>query len=157
MNERNCSTCGAALRGSSICSHCGTLIGVELVLSRMRSRARSFLELCRHSIPTVKPHHFLWACALMPLFILPPLFSLVLSVVAMRAPKESSMHSTQEWIAIVSLVNMVLSGLMLYKFHFSPAEILGALVSLLSAIARGLLNLVPIGGTPAPGPRITPI
>ena len=156
MAQLHCPTCGADLGGSSICPRCGTLAGAELALAKFRTRAHLFFESRRMLLPRVTPHHFLWACALMPLFILPPLASLVLAVAGIRKSGAST-PSAYEWIAIISALNLVVSGLILYKFHFSPAELIAALGYLLKTILRAIFDFIPSPIPTTPTPRVIPI
>src|SRR4051812_23286953 len=129
----NCPTCGADLNGRSICARCGTLAGAEFALSRIQSHARSFVDAKLFVLSRLMAQHFLWACALMPIFVLPPLVSLTYAVILMRRSREAS-TSNLEWLAIVSAVNLVVTGLILYKFHFSPWDLMSQAGEIITAI-----------------------
>jgi hypothetical protein len=59
-----------------------------------------------------------------------------------------------EWLAIVSLLNIVLSLLLLYKLHFSPYEVAAFVRDSFYWLLRSIFHIVP--GTP-PSPRVIPI
>lgn len=150
----HCSTCGAELTGRTVCSRCGTLVGLEAGLASLRNRLQRRLDdgvLAFRG--ALQPIHFLWACALVPIFVLPPCVSLVMAVKAMRGA-ESRSASSHEWVALVSALNIVVSLLFLYKLHFSPAEV----VVWLSAWMRWLLNWItgPFAPRP-PSVKVTPV
>jgi len=150
-----CPTCGADLGGRSICARCGTLAGMEFGLARIQGRARHFYEGRIAPLPQrVRPHHFLWACALMPVFMLPPLVALVAAIGGMRKPGPAVTNF--EWIAIIAAVNLILSGLLLYKFHFSPAEISAFLHDVLRALIATIARYLP-GHVAPPQPRMLPV
>jgi hypothetical protein len=65
----------------------------------------------------------LWACALMPLFVVPPLVSLVYALTAMRRRKKSPFHINEEWLAIVSALNIVISVVAWMKFNAVAADL----------------------------------
>lgn len=89
----------------------------------------------------------------MPVFIIPPLVSLTASVVAMR--KSDNHAYSYEWIAIISLINLILSGLILYRFHFSPQELLAAISSVMRDGLRTIFFFLP--DQPPSSPRLTPV
>src|SRR4051812_44731579 len=118
-----CTTCGVPLEGRSICPSCGTLVGAELALAKFQMRAQTWIDSTLSALPrTFSAHHFLWACAVMPIFLIPPAVSLVAAVSSLRrTPTGQASHV--EWLAMISALNIVLSLLILYKFHFSPTEL----------------------------------
>jgi hypothetical protein len=124
-------------------------------LARLHGRTRHFVE---EKVATfsrgLRPVHFLWLCAIVPFFILPALVGLIWAVAAMRRSPDQIPPVNFEWIAIVSAVNLIVSGLILYKFHFSPTEVIGFAASEVRALLQFLSGL--LSGTPA-GPRTTPI
>lgn len=121
----HCSTCGTDLGGRSICPRCGTLVGVEAAMARMKLKAKNLIDTRLAALPAFGPAHFLWVGAIIPIVIAPPLVSLVIAIGSMRRRGGPAPSVNFEWIAIVSAINIVLSGLILYKFHFSPAELSG--------------------------------
>lgn len=140
----NCPTCGAVLDGRSICRRCGTLVALEFGVANIQGKAKSFLAARLAALPQrFRPHHFLWACAVMPLFIVPPLVSLVSSIASLRRPERNAAANDYEWIAIVSAINVILSGLVLYKFHFSVADVIDHIGDYLSAILHPVLPFIP--------------
>src|SRR3954470_19401280 len=157
MALAQCPTCGTELGGRSICSRCGTLVGVEMGLARLQTKGRALFDARIASIPQrMRPHHFLWACAFMPVVVLPPLFSLVSSVLSMRRSQAASgQDASYEWIAVISALNIIVSVLILYKFHFSPAELAAFLTDLIRSALRTLFHFVPAPSAP-PSPRLIP-
>ena len=153
MSPSHCPTCGTALSGRSICPRCGTLVAAELVVSSAAAKARALIDNRIARLGTFGPAQFLWVAAFTPIVIAPPLVSLAISVGAMRRGERSA--ANYEWIAIISLLNIVLSGIVLYKFHFSPAELLGYALDLLRSGLHKILPALP--GSGAPPPRIVPI
>lgn len=99
----------------------------------------------------LQTHHLLWLCALVPLAIVPPLLSLVASIALMG--RSGQRADDLEWITTVSTLNILLSALVLYRFHFSPGELLGFLAN---GLLGHLLDLVP--STPrGPPAELTPV
>ncbi len=146
MAVTRCTTCGSQLATRGVCQNCGTLVGVELAVARARQRVHGIAMLGAARVPRrLQTHHLLWLCALIPLAIVPPVLSLVASIALMGRGGQRT--SDLEWIATVSMLNILLSGLILYRFHFSPGE-------LFAYLANGLLGqlweLVP------PAPRRPP-
>lgn len=157
MSLTRCSTCGSELGGRSICPRCGTLVGVEMSLARLQSKGRALFDARIASIPQrLRPHHFLWACALMPVVMLPPLFSLMSAFVSMRRSQDGAGQDVSyEWIALISVLNIILSALILYKFHFSPAELASAIGGLIRSGLQTLFNFIPHPASPT-SPRLIP-
>jgi hypothetical protein len=150
-----CPTCGADLVGHAVCPRCGTLAAAEFAIARLRTQVRRVVGERVSSVSRkLRPVHFFWVCAVMPLVLVPPIVSLISAIAAMRRPSEERSALNFEWIAIVSVVNLILSSLALYKFHFSPGEVFGFAASTARALLRFFLGLVP--GSPS-GPRITPV
>lgn len=144
MTVTNCPTCGADLGGHSICARCGTLAAMEVGFAQLKIRAKQFVGARLAVLPhNFQPHHFLWACAVMPVFILPPLVSLVCAVKAMRGSGGNLAPSNVEWIAIVSAINLVLSALFLYKYHFSAMEVISYINDAIRALMRMPSLLIP--------------
>jgi len=126
-----------------------------MALARVQGRTRNFVDEKVATISrSLRPAHFLWVCAIIPLVVLPPLVSLISAIAAMRRTSEQPPPVNFEWIAIVSAVNVIVSGLVLYKYHFPPSEVMGFAGAALRALLRFLFGFVP--GT-APGPRVTPV
>lgn len=155
MALTHCSTCGADLGGRSICPRCGTLVAAEAALARFQIKTKSFIDARVSAIPTLGPTHFLWICAFVPIVIAPPLVSLVISITSMRRRGGDVAKTNFEWIAIISAINLVLSGLILYKYHFSPAELSGYAGGLLKDWLGKFWHILP--GPPPSSPRVIPI
>jgi hypothetical protein len=120
----NCPTCGAELGGRSVCARCGTLAGLELSLANLRVRAREFIDARLNALPrNFRPHHLLWVCAVMPIFIVPPLVGLIYAVRELRHRPDKGAIGL-ELLALIAVTNIILSVLVLYKFHLSPFEII---------------------------------
>jgi hypothetical protein len=86
----------------------------------------------------------------MPLFIVPPLVSLTYSVLLLRKSALAESRNS-EWLVIISMINIILSVMVWYKWHLSPIDILGVLSSYLrSLLGLGVLNL----GVEPPGKLI---
>jgi hypothetical protein len=132
-----CPTCGAELEGRSICMRCGTLAGLEFGVASLRIRARQFFEARRPY--SFQRHHLLWVCALAPMVVLPPLFSLLVSIRAMRRPGDDAEAFNLEWIAIISAINILVSALILYKYHLSLFDMVSAAGALFRSLLRALL------------------
>jgi hypothetical protein len=119
----------------------------------MQAQARNSIDGLVQAIPRrLTISHFLWACALMPIFILPPLASLAYAVMLMRDRGVPTGVNT-EWLAIISLVNIALSLLLLYKLHFSPADVVGFLADFVRSLLRVFFHFN--SGQP-PEPRLIP-
>jgi hypothetical protein len=155
MSGARCSTCGADVGGRAICSHCGTLLGVERGVAKVRSSIRAYVAARMQALPRrLTINHFLWLCAVMPVFVLPPLASLAFAVVSLKKKGNTAPGLDSEWLAIVSLLNVVLSLLLLYKLHFSPVEVAAFFRDLVESLLRSIFHVVP--GNP-PKPRVIPI
>ena len=151
-----CPTCGGNLSGRAICPRCGTLVAAEMRLARVQLRIRGFVDGHLAAFPKrIRPHHFLWACAIMPVFILPPLVSLVAAIRSLRRSGDALAEVNFEWIAIISALNIILSGIILYKFHFSPVEIATSLGDFFRSLVDPALRFSPLQKTQPPG--VTPI
>lgn len=155
MALTHCPTCGADLGGRTICPRCGTLVAAEAALGRFRSKVTGFVDRRRAALPAFGPAHFLWVCAFVPIVIAPPLVSLVVAIAAMRRRSGNVPLADYEWIAIISAVNIVLSGLILYKFHFSPAELSGHFLDFAKDWLAKFWNMVP--RLQPSSPRVIPI
>ncbi|MEJ2625737.1 MAG: hypothetical protein P8Z80_14705 [Pseudolabrys sp.] len=117
-------------------------------------RARSFFDSKRLRLPSITGHHFLWACAVMPFFVLPPLVAVVSATIGLRRSGRIEDRSANEWIVIIALINIILSALILYRFHFSPVQ----LIEWLAAGANGAVAAIHqfLGGN-AVDPRVLKI
>jgi hypothetical protein len=73
-------------------------------------------------------------------------------ITSLRRPISYSGAAQLEWIAIISAINLLLSLLILYKFHFSVAEFISHLGDNLKALFGGLLL-----EEHRPSIRVTPI
>jgi hypothetical protein len=71
----------------------------------------------------------------------------------LRRPRTDANETNLEWLAIVSTLNVILSCLILYKFHFSPVELMTQAVELVKAALRRLF-FTP--ATPEPPARMIP-
>lgn len=130
-------------------------MSVELALARVQLRARQlFIERVTYLPRRLQPHHFLWVCAIIPVVIVPPLVSLILAIGGMRRSNSKSSDVNFEWIAIVSMLNVILSALFLYRFHFSPTEIMAYLADILLSFIREVAPYTPIREPPA---KLTPV
>lgn len=155
MALTHCSTCGTELGGRSICPRCGTLVGAEAALARIQTRAKNLIDNRLAALPAFGPAHFLWVCAFIPIVMAPPLVSLGIAIASMRRRSGTIPAVDFEWIAIISAINVVLSGLILYKFHFSPSELSGYFINFAKDWFGHFWNILP-GAKPTP-PRIIPI
>lgn len=154
MALTHCPTCGTAMNGRSICPRCGTLVGAELAVANVKAKAKSLLDTQIGKLGAFGPAHFLWIAAFIPVVIAPPLVSFAISIVSMRRREHAAGSVNYEWIAIVSVINLVISALILYRFHFSPAEVHGFFLDLLRSFLQKITPAIP--GQPPP-PRIVPI
>jgi uncharacterized C2H2 Zn-finger protein len=151
-----CSTCGAEVGERAICPRCGTLIAAERRLAKIGSSAHGYVTGTLGAIPRrLTINHYLWACALMPVFVLPPLASLSFAIFSLRQRGTGAAPINGEWLAIVSLLNIVLCLLLLYKLHFSPYEIAAFVRDSFYWLLRTIFHVVPGGGQPSP--RVIPI
>lgn len=152
-----CPTCATELGDRSICYRCGSLPALE---TRIRT-SKFALQGLLHSVSNLLPRrfegaHFLWACAIIPLLMLPPLFSLVYSIRAMRQRTGQLVQADFEWIAIVSAVNVIVSALVLYKLNVTFHEIWAQGPDLVRSLLRRWLELF----SPRPPsyvPKLTPV
>jgi hypothetical protein len=126
MRIARCPTCAADLDGKVMCPRCGSLPGIEAYFQQTKGNIDRFVSSKKAAIlpSRFEAQHFLWACAIIPLFVLPPLVSLTYAVVAMRKPANQSVQANFEWIAIISAINIVVSILLLYKLHFLAGDLL---------------------------------
>jgi hypothetical protein len=126
-----------------------------MTLARLHGRTHQFVEEKVAAISRgLGPAHVLWLCAVVPLVMLPPLVALIAAVTAMRRTSDQPPAVNFEWIAIVSAVNLIVSGLVLYKFHVSPTEVFGFAGAAARAVLRFLFGIFP--GIPST-PRATPV
>jgi hypothetical protein len=148
-----CSTCGGELAGRSICPTCGTLVALERTIGHARQRAQSLFSDGLARVPRrLQTHHFLWLCALTPLVIVPPIVSLVSSIALMGRTDQRQRNPDLEWIATISMLNLMLSGLVLYRFHFSATEFLTYGYRSLWDLLHGVMPHVP-----KPTPNLIPV
>lgn len=154
MRPTRCPTCGTELGDRNICPRCGTLVGAELAISRIKGRARSLLDQRLPVLPPIGPYHFLWACAFMPIVLLPPIVSFSVSISSMRKLDRGADAANFEWIAIISVINLVISAIILYKFHFSPAELTTYILSFVKYIIHSVSSFLPLQRS---SPRLVPI
>jgi hypothetical protein len=156
MTARRCPTCAAEIGDRAICYRCGALPAVEERLRRSRRELSEFFERKAALLPQrFEAHHFLWACAVIPFFLIPPLISLIYAIRAMRQSATQQVSANFEWIAIVSAINLVVSALVLYKFYFPINEFLLQLPDAVRASLRRLFFFVP--QPQQPGPKLTPV
>ncbi|MBM3529343.1 MAG: hypothetical protein FJX62_14730 [Alphaproteobacteria bacterium] len=121
---------------------------MEHRIARSSTRVRVFLDETLAKLPArIRPHHFLWICAFVPIFLLPPFVSLAAAIAEMRRTNVGA-NSSYEWIALVSALNIILSGLFLYKYHFSPSEIAAIAIGFLRSAVNILLQMLPIPQSP---------
>ena len=156
MSITNCPTCGTALQGRSICPRCGTLVGAEIAIAQATGRMKSMLGSQVARFRPTGPAQFLWIAAVIPVVLAPPLVSLAISVASMRRSERAADPVNYEWIAIVSVLNIILSAIVLYKFHFAPAEVLAYALDLLRSWFGKVVYIIP-GQAPPPPPRLVPI
>jgi hypothetical protein len=101
------------------------LPGIELAISGAKGRIQRGLDDIRMKAPhRFQKHHFLWACAVIPFFMLPPVFALIYAIMAMRKKTRPSIDANFEWIAIIAFVNIIVSALILYKVHFIAQDLI---------------------------------
>jgi hypothetical protein len=126
------------------------LANVEFGIAQIKARTGNFIEGRLALLPRrFRPYHFLWACALMPVFVLPPAVSLSIALMSMRKTARDTAPVNFEWIAIVSALNLILTGLILYKFHFSPGEVIAYGGDVLRAMAHSLYQWLSVPRQPA--------
>ena len=155
MSASRCTTCGTEIGTRLICPNCGTLVAAERRLAKMTTTVQTYASQKFEALPRrITAGHFLWACALMPVFVLPPVVSLVLAILSMRQKSDAPAHVNVEWLAIISLLNIGLSLLLLYKLHFSPQEIAVYFTDLFRSFLQSIFHFIP---TPQRGPRVIPI
>jgi len=156
MAADRCTTCGSQLAAYGICPHCGSLIGVENVIRRVRGRLDALIETGAKRLPRrLSTLQFLWICALIPLVIVPPILSLLAAVTLMGRPRAARWDNQLEWIVTLSAINLLLSGLVLYRFHFSLGE-LGAYLR--SGLFPLLLDMLPTApSAPQPPGQAMPV
>lgn len=140
--------------GRSICPRCGTLVGIEFAAARARSTVKSVIDRQVSRFRPLQTTHFLWIAAFVPIVIVPPLISLGIALVSMRRADRPSERSNYEWIAIISVLNLLMSTLILYKFHFSLDELHGLLLGMIRSFIERIAPLMP--GAPS-SPRVIPI
>lgn len=152
----HCPTCGTALEGRSICPRCGTLVGAELAIAHAAGRVKSMVGSRVARLRPTGSAQFLWVAAVIPIVLAPPLVSLAISIASMRRSAPTAAPAANyEWIAIISLLNIILSGIVLYKFHFAPAEVLAYALDLLRSWLGKVGHIIP--GHAPPPPRLVPI
>jgi hypothetical protein len=135
--ERQCPTCGAVVGKGPICQHCGTLVALELQFAKIRTEARNRFSQRLARLPKrIELHHLVWLCALMPIFVLPPVFSFFYAVIMMRRDRNSADAPAWDWLAILSAVNVVISLALWVKFHFAGTEMLAALLQYLKSLTE---------------------
>lgn len=133
-----CPTCAAEVNDQIVCYRCGTLLAVEASLQRTKGRLAAFVADKRNALlpRRLGAHHFLWACAVIPFFLLPPLVSLIYAVGAMRRGAAQRISADFEWIAVISAINLVVSSLVLYKYYFVLNDLLLQGPEMLRAFVR---------------------
>jgi hypothetical protein len=99
-------------------------------------------------------NHFLWLCAVMPVFVVPPIASLIFGIASMCREKNVPPNIHAEWLAIISFLNIVLSLLLLYKLHFSPYEVMAFIRDTLHWLLGSIFHFAPAGHQ---APRVVPI
>ena len=155
MSLTQCPTCGAALEGRAVCAHCGTLVSIEFALSRAKTRGRNFIDVKIQSLGReLRPHHFLWACAVVPFFILPPLVSLIFAIGSLRRTNAAERIGGLEWMAVIAAINIVLSVLVLAKFHFSLQDLAAFVGDIIRSVFSAFMRLP---NPPPAGPKLTPV
>lgn len=149
-----CPNCGAELGEASICQRCGSLPALEAAISNARIGLKGYVQQKWMLLPRrFQGQHFLWICAVIPLFILPPIFALVYSVVAMRKER-TPLGANFEWVAVLSAVNIVVSALILYKLHFVANDLIADFPEMLrSTFRRWFL----FDTSPPPRPIVKPM
>ena len=141
MFSRQCPTCGSGVNERAVCSHCGTLVTAELEIARIRNEGSKFLHRQLDRLPKrIEPHHLIWVCALMPLIVLPPVFSLMYAIFMMRKGDKSLQSSNLDWLAILSALNIFFSIVLWAKFHFAGIELFTALFQSIKSFADALLS-----------------
>jgi len=141
MPTGRCTTCGSQLTAYSICPHCGSLIGVENAVRRVRGLIHARVARAQKHFPhRLSTLQFLWICALIPLAIVPPVLSLLASVKLMGRPAAARWDNQLEWIITIAAINLLLSVLVLSRFHFSPSELASYLRG---SIFLPILDMIP--------------
>jgi len=98
---------------------------LETALRQRKEKVAGFIAGKRSLLPKrFERYHFLWACALAPIFIVPPLFALGYSIVLMR--RGDSKETNLEWIAIIAAINIVLSAFLLYRAGLYIHDLMGS-------------------------------
>lgn len=157
MSAPRCTTCGSEVGERLICPNCGTLVAAERRLAKMSATVHAYASHKLEGLPRrITAAHFLWACALMPVFVLPPMVSLAFAILSMRQKSEAPGHVNAEWLGIISLLNIGLSLLLLYKLHFSPQEIAAYFGDVFHSLLRSIFQFVPFPKQQGGG-RIIPI
>lgn len=152
-----CPTCGSEYNGRAICSHCGTIVGVDLKINQMRGDAYSFISRQRSRLPKrMEMHHVVWLCAIVPLTILPPILSLLYACLVLRKGDAPKVAIDWQWLAIISIMNIVLSTIIWSKFNFAVGEIMSALSNLLSHYATWLAKFLKLQA-PSIEPKLYPV
>jgi hypothetical protein len=148
-----CITCGAELHGRSICRSCGSLVGLETAITHVGRQVVRHVSTVRALAPTrLTLHHLLWVCASIPLLVGPALVSLCLSVLWMRSTRTRSYPNDLEWIATVAMLNLLLSGIILYRYQVSLTDFFAFLLHALRS-----WHLLPFPPMPAETPSLTPV
>jgi len=141
MVAGRCTTCGSQLTAYSICPHCGSLIGVETAVRRVRGLLHAPIARAREHLPhRLSTLQFLWICALIPLVIVPPILSLLAAVRLMGRAAAARWDNQLEWIVTIAAINLLLSVLVLSRFHFSLSELTSYLRG---GIFFPLLDMIP--------------
>jgi hypothetical protein len=109
---QTCPSCGSVLtRGALTCSCCGGVVAVENVLGWLRSELN--YQTNRASQYLRDRNVLIWALALCPVFILPPVLALLMSLRGFRRSEPEQRNATHnlDFIAIpvIALCNIVLS------------------------------------------------
>jgi hypothetical protein len=115
VSFRSCPSCGSVLtRGALTCSYCGGVIAVENVLSRLRAELKH--QINRGSLYLRDRNRLIWVLAMCPLFILPPILAVLMSLRNFRASEVNGRGAAHNLdgsaILIVAICNIVLSLLL---------------------------------------------
>jgi hypothetical protein len=128
---RSCPSCGAALNSGAItCNSCGGLVVVESILGRLKTEMRYQSGQVNERLKNRAI--LLWALALCPIVILPPVLAIFLSF---HSPKTTDVQAAAEkrspdvLVLIVAVCNIILS-IMFWRWIGDTAVSMGLSIGL---------------------------
>lgn len=99
-----CPSCGGFLSGNgTTCPSCGAVLPLEAALQDLRYKAQGKLEAVMQSVRRQPTYWAAWALAVVPLFVLPPLAAILLSLSSRDQTNRSSM------LIVIAAANVILS------------------------------------------------